>query len=599
MYISPPLKPSLDEEKLWHSSLSEHNFETATSDPLETAIEHLHQVSRVFLNSNKFPDLGTQLGALGSISNWHRWRCLQQNGERYTYVPRVNLYQHLSYNPTHDDDSTDHTKQYPTSLRNQILWFSKCGKPHLVHLVISLAMYSDGRPSTEPLEHSYSIREEMDNSNIKPSPRSPVKRRQCGPRYRPLTAKMHCAVHKLNYQELSDSASQFRTIFQDYEQAITSEGRKSGDSEDDSMVQNSAIWWRHHTPYRDVFILIDYDDETGAHIPASYVHVTIEDDENGSRSIICSCKTYKYHQTTVGGFLEDMDVLRRITVGKEFTCMHVRFAYNRLFHLSFDRVSILNGPDSTFEHRLSRNLVMDDSPVVMIGEALPHATTKFSVMAQNEFAFVHLFFKETRSFVECQDGHCKARKHRKVLVPGQTKTNPSKDSIDRACVHVKAFLKAIDDGDVKIPKPISREDGMDNSDIEKEETNCHELSFENHDDISLQKIKGDVWFDVATGLWKHSALTDVRPSFNILDDKLRAAVKDRQKWEVPERYIPESHAYKADDLMPVTSDDDDNPLLCKCGVSEHFLLLIFLLSGRGGGHFCNIFRPSHAELITS
>lgn len=73
----------------------------------------------------------------------------------------------------------------------------------------------------------------------------------------------------------------------------------------------------------------------------------------------------------MAGDMEEYETVRRVDVGTELTCMHVRFARKRLIGLNFDR--IVNGVSSLskFERLVSTNTLeggYDENCVVLIGE---------------------------------------------------------------------------------------------------------------------------------------------------------------------------------------------------------------------------------------
>lgn len=296
MYLSSLLRR---EEKEWHDLLNEQIF-TETKEDTENrgppvCIEHLRQVykrAQLPLTKRK------QVGCFSGISNWHWWKCLQQNGKRLDYIPFVNTSQHLSWNPSHDDLDMS-TKYYPTSVRNQMMFFlrGKNCSANLVKLVQS-ALCEDGYTEEQDSfsDHNYTMNE--GNEPYLSQPRC-KRRRKHRPRLHPLTLEQHLNSHLIDPQQVLDSAAKFSTIYQDYINYVTSNGVNAQEPEEQEDCRRSKIWWRHHSSTKDVFILLDTDEFSGVALPTSYVHVEVEDNEEGQKSVICSCKTYTFHQASI------------------------------------------------------------------------------------------------------------------------------------------------------------------------------------------------------------------------------------------------------------------------------------------------------------
>ncbi len=568
--LSQNLRKSDEDERKWFDDISEYSFDRSNCNtPVQTAISHLARVAQGLRDCSL--DILTQISCLSSISNWHRWKCLRQDRRQYGYVPAVNLYQHLSYHPSHHDDSEEATKHYPTSLRNQIAFFIRKGDRAALNAVTCLGIQLDFQTLESPrlnpdTDHAYLC--DSANSDTSAMGVSPVKRRRkCGPRFKPLTPQQHCQANNLNYQKVKDSAQKFSTIFKDYEEAISS--RAVGYQTGQSNFSKGMVIWRHHTPYRDVFVLPDYDEETGVYKPNSFVHIEIFDDQQISKSVVCSCKTYQFHQVTVGGQLEDMQVLRRIDVGTEMTCMHVRFALNRLMHLCYDQL-VAKEFQTDFERMLGYNTSVGDVPVLLVGEALPHVVTKFSILAQNEFSFIHLWFKDDRCFAECQEGLCKARRQKKIHLPRSKKQAYLLSTRENMCFHQKTFWENLDLAFKSFPDYFVSDECLQKQGKDEHDTNPPDIDnyfggVPNCEDMELQTIKEGITFDKNTGLWQHSALTQ-KNCFRKNDEVLTEILLTRQSLLQPNRLISHQQAFLGESLMPPTHGEDGSPKLCVCGV---------------------------------
>lgn len=302
-YLSSLMK---QDEKEWNERLNEEWFtesqcyEQDDVDP--KCVEHLRLVTKAIREGHLTTlTKRQQVQCLASLSNWHWWKCLQQNGKVLTYIPHVNTFQHLSWNPSHEDPDKL-TSHYATSVRNQAIYFIRqhatgSKRSAILCQLVKEALGQDGYLDNHPCvpDHSYIT---SADANEVPEPK-PKRRRKCRPRYQPLTRQHHIESNLIDADQVLDSAEKFSTIYQRYVHALTSNSRWVVEPEESQDCRRSTIWWRYHSSTKDVFILLDTDEFSGVALPTSYVHVEIEDDENGHKSVICSCKTYMYHQVIV------------------------------------------------------------------------------------------------------------------------------------------------------------------------------------------------------------------------------------------------------------------------------------------------------------
>lgn len=276
-------------------------------------------------------------------------------------------------------------------------------------------------------------------------------------------------------------------------------------------------------------------------------------------------------QVTVAGDTEDYETVRAVDVGTELTCMHVRFARERLLNLNFNR--IVNGEETSyFESLLSHNTLegtIDENCVVLIGEALPHSTSKFSVNCGENFAFVNLWFKGTRCFLECQEGLCKARRKKKLQLPRNIKKAKELIKQQRTCDHARQMLKYCDYVTSKFPDYFTS--GYNEAEEGQEDLPVSQIDI-NTADCGLETVRGGVRFDVVDQMWDHSALSRETPSLDPMDDKLRKSVIMRQRLLTDEGYVPDKAAFKGFNLVPATMDEDSNSIHCSCGVRFFFVI---------------------------
>lgn len=199
---------------------------------------------------------------------------------------------------------------------------------------------------------------------------------------------------------------------------------------------------------------------------------------------------------------------------------------------------------------------------VFLGEALQHATSKFSVNNREDFAFVNLWFKGKNCLVECQEGMCKARRKKKIKLPRNKQKAKELIEKERVCDHARQVLKCSDYVTSKFPDYFT----SDCNEADEEEPDDHSNNDINTADRGLETVRGGVRFNVDTEQWDHSALTREKPVLDSMDSGLRKSVIVRQRLQTDEGYIPSDCAFKGFDLIPATMDDESNILPCSCGV---------------------------------
>ena len=216
-----------------------------------------------------------------------------------------------------------------------------------------------------------------------PPPPPPKKRRR---NTRKVTITPEHLAHRLGLLQLPNNHSSRISLFSSYTEKILS--------------RIGTIIWRQHTINKDVFILNDYDIETGNFIPNSFVHVThLHHPSQSPESLIkCTCNTYKYLSGCVANNTgEDEDILLE---QESLTCMHCRFIQHH-----YTNITNPTKAATSLQTKLSSTLHLRNSPVIQVGHC-----NKFSVIPSveadfsDECQFVHI--SEDGQYILCKSSLC-------------------------------------------------------------------------------------------------------------------------------------------------------------------------------------------------
>ena len=132
-------------------------------------------------------------------------------------------------------------------------------------------------------------------------------------------------------------------------------------------------------------------------IPNSFVHVSAEASGNGTHTIRCTCQIYH--------FLENVEVGQETEIAPDTSCMHCRF-YSEHLTEAYD---IINEGSSHIGRPLEMvkaSIELMNDPVLLLGDILPFATTKYSVKGNEYFSIVTINFVGGICYIKCHSGFC-------------------------------------------------------------------------------------------------------------------------------------------------------------------------------------------------
>ena len=416
-----------------------------------------------------------KISVLQSLPNYHWWQ--QDSGPK----PNVRFSSHLLYCPTEkdNDDGRPIAEHPPTSPRNRVMYHLS-EEYSLGQIVQQLIKRDMGEG---PDGDSFA----MEISDSPPPP--PRKKRKHGARILKIPRPAFSQSHDVDLNSLLNVSSGKRKLF-----ACFSE----------ELVTGGVIQWRLHYEERDIVVLSDYDPTTGTMIPGSFVHVlsTKEYSGDGSSLIKCNCASYNliqkaalYHcnlQTGERDFLEE-----------DMTCMHCRFFKENLSDLWASLGQQGKGHSLLSEKATSSFAVMDKE-VLVVGDVLPHGTTKFSVKGGDSFGFVHLTLRGTSFWAKCMEGICSAQaqnksKHARVF---------SLRGGGKVCDHLTVISQNWEVLQQEVPELFFEDDDVDN-DVDVD-VDLPLGDAPNTEDRGLQ-CEGKAVFNNTTGLWSFPSTSEHQP----------------------------------------------------------------------------------------
>jgi len=357
----------------------------------------------------------SQVDLLNSISNFHWWDQLSKDGLKLKSKPFVNTSQHLLYHPNMEaEDSASRYKYKPCSPRHQLIMFLQSGTSLSLKRLVRHILDIDrdkASPFPQPSRSSglhRTVVEPGDNSDQFHQldqelalPSAPKRRRYAARVLRRLTPEQYCEQQELDLPGIVRSCQeQPLSLFSSFKQEV---------------LTNGTVQWRQSLPLEQVILFNDYSLITGQLLPNKYVHLTVikSADQHDSETLLrCSCQAYQQLQgTTKRGLLSQLTETEEAFLGSDLTCMHCRLFQEECMDLSdVDNLSNL-------QRKLTESMGPEYCELLLIDTPYPQATTKFSVKADGEpFAFVHLWFENSKCLVQCQNGMCKARHKKKRKV---------------------------------------------------------------------------------------------------------------------------------------------------------------------------------------
>lgn len=420
-YIHTP-----EHSEQWQAALSSHAIE-GHSTPTSSAI--LHHL----LQETKPTTVSQQFRLLSSISNYHWWQYPRADGQRSSESSCVGLGEHLVYQP----DNKYKTK----SPRNRLIHFtlnSDIGilKSHIRHIInidtsdIHLAQFHSSSHSAY-------------DDELQPPP--PKRRRRATQK---ANINPDQLAQQLGISHPSSNCSSGTSLFSAFSEKILS---KIGTS-----------IWRQQTNERNVFILNDYNIETGNFMPNNFVHVTYF--ISSEPSIKCTCSTYRYLSAcVVTNTDEDEDILLDERDGS-LTCMHCRFIKKHYNSITFNSTATSN-----LQIKISNSSDLKNSPVVPVGQSSPFQ--KFSVIPSpdadqdEECNFIHI--SADGQHVMCMSALCVT----KMQAKKKMKKFKKMSDVGILCPHLQTLRASVEVLDSHVPHDVEAE----TSSVHEENTDDHDL----------------------------------------------------------------------------------------------------------------------------
>jgi len=332
--------------------------------------------------------------------------------------------------------------------------------------------------------------------------------------------------------------------------------------------EDGFLQWRMHFEEEDVVVMNDYCPTSGKLKPLDYVHVKAIVTDSAELQIKCTCRIYQYMQTKA---LQRTDVEEGTdtVLDPHFTCMHCRFFSTYLQPMQ----ATLRGhnPVSTLHSKLMQTDSEINSPIILLGEVSPGATTKLSVAGPDSVSLVHIHFTSSGCMAKCQDGACYAQYSIKKKIPKAI----SLRDIERKgmCDHLYTlfcnndFLEEIFPHYFKNdPIPDAAEANAPSSSVSQDtdELNPAIDPDINTDDIGIKpKTQGYISFNVNEGKWQCTSHSDYTPSDNRFDPDLVRNTRARLQHFFQD--MGPSGAYEGPMLKPKVVNEDDELLPCQCG----------------------------------
>ena len=463
--------------------------------------------------------LQDQVDVFSSISNFHWWEFITQNGTAKAPSSGPGYPDHLIANPA--------AKAVPSSPRNMLMHFlpkltggdMPCHIPRekmdselrFMENLFKLLGYDNGlidsilsnpnAPPTGPADPTNEI-----PPDETPAP-APKKRRYTT---RVLTADPDDLLEDINLAGgLVQSSVSQRTLFELFSEELISDG---------------TIQWRSQSEDENVVVMNDYNHSSSGQMkPLDFIHVTSFVND-GQVHYKCTCATYKNMH---GKALQQVDMdLGETVLPTNFTCMHCRFyaTYLKTLEVSLQSQDTL----SRVHQKIQQSVGELNSPISVVGCVCPSTTTKFSVFGEGNYSFVHLHFPNNDCHVKCMNGSCSAKYHIKSRVPRGISLRDMPTG--KMCPHLSTLLSNHDMLEELFPVYFKRnnptlddaEAGPSGDVIDPEVMNIDDLVIKDFD-------PGVISFNVNEGKWECTSYSTHTPKNNRQDPELIASTQERMK----------------------------------------------------------------------
>ena len=575
---------------LWEGELTQFFVGGLRKEILSSSetISHLLAVGDVF-------SLKDQLDLLGSLPNHPKLHYITKQVQK-SKTTFVSFYQHLLTNPDMFDDDgvwkvTPGTRtKLPTSPRNRLMLYclnTEFGLPDerqalLEQIALMLKVDMEMGESISQVRNSAALDAPPDEGTTEPPP----KKRRCKTRVLSVSKARVCQHLGQDVQLAKNFASQHRTQYQIFSEA---------------MITDGQILWREHSDEKDVVIMSDYCDSTGVLLPQKFVFVTSRVGDEGVYLIKCTCSTYQQIQCAALIGEADLEADEEVALNSEqMTCMHCRLYRNHMAH----QYDLVTADDRAKSNLLSTVHVDVKNPVVLVGSVWPQSATHFSVLGKESLSIVHVTFTPTNCWVTCLNGSCKASmaKQNKKRVP---KVISVTDTQSDVCEHLALFY-----ADVKNWKPLFHDyfnsdatddtdstDGTDGTDDTVVDPVQDALPFVlNTEDQDVRSVTKHVWFDTEKGLWECKSYTSHTPLDQFDPNLIKATFQRLQT--VGGGSMGFNGMYKGPDFIPASTNGDGSPRQCTCG-STYFGGQVKPLPNKTALFTRNVSNPKKKNVIGS
>ena len=470
---------------------------------------------------------------LSTISNYHWYNlpslkastCSSKSKSTHTSI----LYsQHILHDPTCEmNEEGLFIRQYiPVSPRNRVMYLTANCQDGLYHTV------------KECLKELTTLHEVPTEVNDPPTEEGPPRKkvRKQANRVVSVTARDIFRLVGADMNSQLNCASQQHTLYTKFSEKLVTDG---------------IIKWRQHTNEIDVCIMSDYN-PTGHLLPQSFVHVYAMKCENAQPIFRCTCQIYNLIERAAN---QDTSLSpdEHNVPDDSLTCMHCRFFNHHLMN-AYEKLQHQNTNLSTALSMVQQSLQYMNDEILLLGNVLPHATTKYSVKGNTEsYSIVHINFHQGKCYAKCTEGMCCAAMHNKSRIP---KTMPL-SSTEKLCIHMNTFNKRIE-----YIKSFFLE--FFNGD----DTNESTPSVHDHEEINTQDIdigtKLTGKFNVESGLWDYQALSHHKPS-QMMDTKLILNTEERNKYITSTNINDSTGLYGSFEMKPAFVNPDGTAIDCQCG----------------------------------
>ena len=435
-----------------------------------------------------------QVSLLCSIPNWHWWDYVKLNSlTRDAQRPKVRYTSHLLFSPDEVEFEDGYvTKSHPpTSPRNRVMYLAKCKDDFFfLETLQKLTDVDEGIQSAvreEAVPPCHSAAAVGDQVQSPPSPPAPKRRRRhAGVKVLRVERKSLCEQLEVDLNSILNYQNPHRLLFSTFKEQLISDG---------------LIQWRAHSESREVVVMSNYDSSTGEMQPCSYVHVSALAAETGDFLLSCTCATYDLIQRAAMQN-HTLSPGEQGVLDPSSTCMHCRF-YKEL--LTDFWQNIHSGAELSILHmKIKETLGSLQEEVVLLGDVLPHTTTKFSVQGEEDLcSVVTISFRRGQCYARCTEGICSAQSRNRKKIP---KVYSCEDP-GELCTHLQVLGKHYDSLHSLFPEFFNPEAEADET---EEDTHPVAQDGPNMDDATVRNpTAGD--FDVTTGLWNYPAYSVHQP----------------------------------------------------------------------------------------